>query len=157
MVGGWVGLRVGRGVGEGVCVCGGMVAGSVGQGVGAGVGAPPADAYASFRAALALLLPEAFAAADRANAEEAALTARTAEAGDDFSREASSEAAADPSAAISATMASCTRLRCRVQLVSVLLCRSASHSAEAPWSPTQFSSRLSSSSFALLQTFQVCK
>ena len=71
--------------------------------VGAGVGAPPADAYASFRAALALLLPEAFAAADRANAEEAALTARTAEAGDDFSREASSEAAADPSAAISAT------------------------------------------------------
>ena len=67
------------------------------------MGAPPADAYASFRAALALLLPEAFAAADRANAEEAALTARTAEAGDDFSREASSEAAADPSAAISAT------------------------------------------------------
>ena len=71
--------------------------------VGAGVGAPPADAYASFRAALALLLPEAFAAADRANAEEAALTARTAEAGDDFFREASSEAAADPSAAISVT------------------------------------------------------
>jgi hypothetical protein len=71
--------------------------------VGAGVVAPPADAYASFRAALALLLPEAFAAADRANAEEAALTARTAEAGDDFFREAFSEAAADPSAAISAT------------------------------------------------------
>ena len=71
--------------------------------VGAGVGAPPADAYASFRAALALLLPEAFAAADRANAEEAALTARTAEAGDDFSREAFSEAAADPSAAVSVT------------------------------------------------------
>ena len=71
--------------------------------LGAGVVANPADAYASFRAALALLLPEAFAAADRANAEEAALTARTAEAGDDFFREAFSEAAADPSAAISAT------------------------------------------------------